>query len=90
MLSGNLLVLNDDVQSLREFAQGNALYFRFGGLDDTSFNINNEDNYYNDIAKIILSELSINKALLAKKQVMQNHNLDIIFKQIEHLFYETM
>lgn len=89
MLSGNLLVLNDDVQSLREFAQGNALYFRFGGLDDTMFNINNEDNYYNDIAKIILSELSTNKALLAKKQVMQNHNLDIIFKQIEHLYYES-
>ena len=88
MLSGNLLVLNDDVQSLREFAQGNALYFRFGALDDTQFNINNSDNYYNDIAKIILSELSTNKALLAKKQVMQNHNLDIIFKQIEQLYYE--
>ena len=88
MLSGNLIILNDDVQALREFALGNALYFRFGGLDDTTFNINNEDNYYNDIAKIILSELSTNKALLAKKQVMQNHNLNIIFKQIERLYYE--
>lgn len=87
MLSGNLLILNDDVQSLREFAQGNALYFRFGGLDDTVFNVTN-DNYYNDIAKIILSELSTNKALLAKRQVMQNHNLDIIFKQIEKLYFE--
>jgi len=35
-----------------------------------------------------LSELSTNKALLAKKQVMQNHNLNIIFKQIERLYYE--
>lgn len=88
MLSGNLLVLNDDVQALREFAQGNALYFRFGALDDTTFTITDEDKYYNDIAKIILSELSLNKGLLAKKQVMQNHNLDKIFKKIEELYYE--
>lgn len=88
MLSKNILVLNDSVPQLREFGGEDALYFKFGGLDEKT-DISNPDNYYNDIAKIIISEMSVNKALKGSNKIKQQFNYDYIFKnQIEPLFYE--
>lgn len=85
MLSGNLLVLNKSVGTLREHAGETALYFDF------SYREKKEDNerYYLDLAKIIASEFESNKSLQTKKRALKKNNFDYIFKkEIEPLFYE--
>lgn len=90
MLAGNLLVLNEDCISLKDFAGDNALYFKFGNLDMGTRNnlVVNNPNYYQDIAKIVGSEFSRNKALKAKASALRRFNYDSIFKQMERIYYE--
>lgn len=88
MLSGNLLVLNKSLQSLREFGKHEALYFDFGSTQQ-DVHIDNREQYMRDIARIIISEFGQNKALKAQNNAKQYHNYDVIFKNsIEPLFYE--
>jgi len=85
MCSGNLLVLNSKVGTLREHAGEKALYFDFDYRDKKEEN----ENYYLDLAKIIASEFEQDRALQAKKRVFQKQNYDYVFtKLIEPLFYE--
>ena len=87
MLAKNLLVLNRDCPSLREFGKENALYFSFGGLGaDTKYD--DEEKYYEDIAKIIENQMGINRPLKAQRNLLQNFNYDKIFREIEKLYYE--
>lgn len=89
MLAKNLLVLNEDVPPMREFGRENALYFRFGGLDQKT-EYANKELFLEDVAKIIISELNIAKPLNASTLIKQRFNYDWIFKnQIEPLFYEN-
>lgn len=85
----NLLVLNDDLGLLHEFFGEQALYFKFSSArQNTTYE--NEDNYYDDVAKIIISELKNNKPLNAFTKLKQAYNYDVIFKEMESLFYEGM
>ena len=83
MLSGNLLVLNQAVGTLREHVGTQSLYFDFDYRTDKKIN----ENYYLDLAKIIASEFENNKSLQVKRRVLQNFNYDKIFKEIEHILY---
>lgn len=84
MLSGNLLVLNKNVPSLREFGGDNALYFDFNWMEPAEEN----DRYFGDLAKIVATEFENCKPLQTKRRAYQKHNFDYIFKnQIEPLFY---
>ncbi len=87
MSSGCLLVLNKNVGTLLEHAgSGNALYFDF----DYRENQQENERYYEDLAKILISEFEHNKVLQAKRRVFQRQNYDYIFKkEIEPLFYEN-
>ena len=88
MLSKCLLVLNDSVPPLREFAGENALYFRFGGLDER-VNFEDRNVFMEDVAKIIISQMSTNRALKGSNKIKQQFNYDALFKNsIEPLFYE--
>lgn len=87
-LCKNLLVLNRDVPSMREFGGERALYPQFGSIQ---FRVayQDEDAYWNDWAKIILGALSQERALDSFRLTLGRHNLDAIFKnQLEPLFYE--
>ena len=87
-LSKCLLVLNESFQPLRDFFGKNALYFKFGSLLE-NVNYDNEENWYHDVAFVILSELNKNKPLNAFTHLKQKFNYDFIFKnQLEPLFYE--
>ena len=91
MLAGNILVLNKDCSGLQEFGQDNALYFPFGGLDMGQRRYENaliNPQYYQDIAKIIVSEFEQNRALKAKRRALQAHSLEAVFTKIENLYYE--
>ena len=87
MLSKTLLVLNEDVPVLKEFAREDALYFKFGSLD-TKTEWSDKERFLNDVAKIIVSEFSTNRALKASRRIRKQFNYDILFKQqIEPLLY---
>ena len=91
MLSGNLLILNKDCSGLQEFGKENAVYFKFGNLDMGTRNEEEalkNDQYLNDIAKVIKSEFEISKPLQAKRRVLQEHNYDFIMDKIEQMYYE--
>lgn len=87
MLSKCLLILNEDVGAMREFAKENALYFKFGS-NETTINYDDRDAYMADVAKIITSEFASNKALRASVDIKKNHNYQAIFeKQILPLIH---
>ena len=85
MLSGNLLVLNREVGTLKEHAGNSALYFDFSYREPKEKN----EGYYLDLAKILVSEFENNKSLQVKRREMQNFNYDAIFKEVERVLYEN-
>jgi glycosyltransferase involved in cell wall biosynthesis len=85
----NLLVLNDDFLPLREFFGENALYFKFSSARITT-TYNDEEEYFDDVAKIIISELSRNKPLNAFAHWKQEYSYDEMFKAMENIFYENV
>lgn len=91
MLSGNLLILNQDCSGMKEFGQDHALFFKFGNVD---MGIRNEEvalqdnRYLLDIAKVIRAELHASRPLKAKRYALQKHNIDTMFDKIENLYYE--
>ena len=85
MLSGNLLVLNEKVGTLREHAGTSALYVDFDYREPKEKN----ETYYTDLAKIIAAQFEVNKSLQVKRRALKEFNYDSIYKQIEHLLYEN-
>jgi hypothetical protein len=84
----NLLVLNADVPSMREFGGEKALYPQFGSVQ---FQVaySDEDAYWTDWAKIILGSLEQERALHSFRHTLSRHSPDWIFKrQLEPLLYE--
>lgn len=85
----NLLVLNKSFEPLREFFGENALYFEFGSLIE-KVNYQDDEKYYEDMAKIIIAELKNNKPLNAFNNLKQKFNIDWIFRnQLEPLLFEN-
>lgn len=84
----NLMVLNADVPSMREFGGEKALYPQFGSVT-LNVQYQNEEAYWNDWAKIILGALDQERSLDSFRRVLSRHSLDWIFKrQMEPLLYE--
>jgi glycosyltransferase involved in cell wall biosynthesis len=76
----NLLVLNEDFAPMKDFVKAEgAYYFRFKSrlLNETTYR-NGEDTFYNDIAKILISELENNKINRAFTTIRQKFNIDWI------------
>ena len=87
--SKSLLVLNKSFEPLREFFGENALYFEFGALGK-NVKYDDEEKYYDDMAKIIIAELKNNKPLNAFNTLRQKFNYSWIYKnQIEPMLYEN-
>ncbi len=87
-LSKCLLVLNDDFPPLKDFFGEDALYFKFSSLL-LKTEYQNEEQYFSDVAKIIIGELNKNRPLNAFAKLKQKFNYDTIFKKsLEPLFYE--
>jgi glycosyltransferase involved in cell wall biosynthesis len=81
MAAKNLLVLNANFPAFRDFGLENAMYFNFGSLVQTPNFPCGEDRYMGDVAKLIIAELSVNKALNANAVLRKKFNLDYIFEQ---------
>src|SRR3990167_6160403 len=90
-LSGNLLILNESVRSMKEFGGSNALYFRFGGIDeDGTVKYDDRKKYIADVCHFILSEMNNDKSIIGSTKMRNKFNADVIFKKmLELIFYET-
>lgn len=78
----NLMVLNEDFAPMKDFVgPEGAFYFRFKSrlIMETQY-ANGEDNYYQDVAKIIMSDLKNNKVMSAFNTVRKKFNIDYIAK----------
>lgn len=76
----NLLVLNEDFAPMKDFVgPEGGYYFRFKSrlVGGTEYR-NGEDNFYQDIAKIIISELESNKMNRAFTTIRKKFNIDWI------------
>jgi hypothetical protein len=68
MSAGNLLVLNGDIDSMREFGGfDSALYMRFGSIFNKTV-YSNEDSYFNDWAKIIIRQMDSRMRFKSKER----------------------
>lgn len=89
MMTGQILILNDNVGSMRELAGDSALYFKFGSNHDT-ITYQNRETYMSDVAKIINAEYQASRPLKARNRLQQSFNYDTLFKsQVEPLLYEN-
>lgn len=91
MAAKNMLVLNGDFPAFYEFGKENAQYYRFGSTVAPSPEFpDGEDKYFKDIALLIESEYSQNRALKAQTRIRQEFNEDYIFKhQLEPAIAEA-
>jgi hypothetical protein len=88
MAAKNILILNGSFPAMKDFAQENAMYFLFGSLVDEPRHVS-EEKYYEDVAKLIISELNTNKSLKAATRLRRDFNLDAVFrKQLEPAIME--
>jgi glycosyltransferase involved in cell wall biosynthesis len=81
MAGTNVLVLNQDFPAFKDFCGNDALYFRFSSTvaPEPQFP-NGIDNYYRDVAILILNELEQNKAVKAQTRLRKEFNIDAIFR----------
>ena len=85
MMSGNLLVLNKEVQSLYEFGGADAaIYFDFTLRDTPKEN----ESYFRDLALITLNAFENSKPLQAKRRAFKNHSLEVMGRKLEQLIHE--
>lgn len=82
MASKNILVLNDDFPAFKDFGQTNAIYFRFSSLVAPSPDFpRGEDNYYSDVATLIVDQYEQHKAIKAQTRIRREFNVDTIFER---------
>ena len=94
-LSGVGMVLNRDFPPTRDIFGWAPHYIPFSsnidaltGLDgDTTTKVNDEKQFYGDVAKILNYELENDRTLVLKTALRQHRNLDAVFKkELEPLF----
>lgn len=76
---GNLLVLNKSLDVMKEITGFNALFFAMGSHEVT-FNAPDLPNYLKEIAKVILHEFDLNRALRSKNYFIKRYNLDALYQ----------
>jgi hypothetical protein len=83
-VSGCLLVLNEDLEMMKEIVggAGNALWAKFS----SSFNKTShtdEKRYYSDIAKIILHNIENSPSFKSTRYYRQNYRQEAVWKKLE-------
>jgi hypothetical protein len=79
-LSGCLLVLNRSLQMQMEISGMNALYFDFGSYCH-QHTCENEDQYFTDIAQIILGRMRQDESIRAKTFFRCNNNWNNLYEK---------
>ena len=75
---GVLMVLNKSLAMQREISGNTALYFDFGSYHH-NFALINPEQYYKEIANIILGRMIQNESIKAKTFMRQKYNFDYLY-----------
>lgn len=87
MLRGKLVVLNHDFPVMRELFGDLAIYMDFGSDRNNRTYLPDEQTFWNDEAKRLISEYKQNRALVAQSKMRKEYAPDSIWKDFELLFY---
>ncbi len=88
-LAGQLLVLNSDLPAIVELVGArNALFFHFGSYQQQTY-VPDEDQFAEDIAKIICRAYENDFALKAKDHYKKTYRADKIWRFVESAILET-
>jgi glycosyltransferase involved in cell wall biosynthesis len=80
-ISGNLLVLNDDFPAMREVYGDEALYVKFSSTLFHTIHTPNENAYYAEVARDILTLLDTYPTLAQRRRIRRTRNPDAVFQQ---------
>jgi hypothetical protein len=88
-MNKNLIVLNEDLKSLFDFAgEGTTLSYPFSSNSSIHYSGKNKENL-EKLSKQIIGQLKSNKADLQFRHIWQNHSFDSIYReQLEPILYE--
>jgi len=78
LAGGVLMILNKSLAMQREISGNTALYFDFGSYHH-NFNLENPEQYYKDIAMIILGRMVQDEAVKTKTFMRQKYNFDYLY-----------
>lgn len=80
-MPGCLIILNRSLTMMFEIFESFGLYFDFGSFhNQVNIPPEMEDNYYRDIAAIIISRMQDNEAIMTKTICRQRYNYDSLYK----------
>jgi hypothetical protein len=89
-LCGNFMVLNRDLEVLKEIFHDQGAYFHFGS-NYRGFEPGNWEQYLDNVAAAILSRMKNNEAIMAQTYTRQLLNMDkLYFSHYEPLMQELM
>lgn len=80
LAGGVICVLNRSLQMMYEVAGYTSLYFDFGSFQH-DHSVENEKQYYKDLAQIILGRFKENESVIAKTFMRQKYNWDNIYNK---------
>lgn len=87
MLRGCLVCLNHDFPAMRELFGDNALYFDFESDRVSRVYSPDEQGFFNDEAKRLITELKNNRAVVAKTNARKLWNPAILWRDFETLLF---
>jgi len=79
-LCGALLVLNDSLVMQREVSGNNALFFPFGSYC-INHHVDNPDQFFRDIASIVIRRMVLDQVIKAKTFCRQTYNMDTLYEK---------
>ena len=84
----DFLPLEEVIFTTKDLDGSTLLFKKFVKGGSSFYRDKDNENYYTDLAKIIISQFENNKSLQVKRRVMQKFNYDSIFKETERIIYE--
>lgn len=87
ILRGNLVCLNHDFPPMRELYGDSAIYFDFGSDQVVRQYTPNEQAFWDDEAKRLVSEFYSNRVLVAQSIARRKWNPNSVWKDFERLLY---
>ncbi len=82
VLAGGVLpVLNRSLSMMYEIAGNKALYFEFGSFSHTH-KIENPAQYFDSVAKVILSRMNQDESIKVKTFMRQRYNWDMLYRKV--------
>lgn len=80
LTGGCLMVLNKSLTQQMEISGFSTLYFDFGSFSNNHC-VDNENQYFSDIAKIIVGRLNDNESIMTRTHLRKTLNMDYVYNK---------